>query len=145
VYDRSRASTLYDAVRAGELPTAQAINAELKPLLEFIVAGGLATTSKAGLELLGVGVGNPRPPLLTLEDGGRVALKKLLTDAWRRRPVANAVSPVRVLPESILYEREEKIIAKRMSLLFFSTTRAPVIYDWPTVSPPANALVVTSI
>ena len=72
---------LYDALRAGELPRALAIYDELKPLLEFIVAGGLATTVKAGLELLGVGVGDPRRPLLPLDDEGRAALKKLLTDA----------------------------------------------------------------
>jgi 4-hydroxy-tetrahydrodipicolinate synthase len=72
---------LYDAVRANEITTAQAIYAELRPLLEFIVAGGLATTVKAGLELLGVGVGNPRRPLLPLDDEGRAALNKLLTDA----------------------------------------------------------------
>jgi 4-hydroxy-tetrahydrodipicolinate synthase len=70
---------LYDAVRAGELPTAQAIYDELTPLLEFIVAGGLATTVKAGLELLGAGVGDPRRPLLPLDDEGRAALKKLLS------------------------------------------------------------------
>ena len=45
------------------------------------MAGGLATTVKAGLELLGVGVGNPRRPLLPLDDEGRAALTKLLTDA----------------------------------------------------------------
>jgi 4-hydroxy-tetrahydrodipicolinate synthase len=72
---------LYEAVRANEISTAQATYAELKPLLEFIVAGGLATTVKAGLELLGVGVGNPRRPLLPLDDEGRAALNKLLTDA----------------------------------------------------------------
>jgi len=55
------------------LPRARAINAELKPLLEFIVAGGLATTVKAGLELLGIGVGDPRPPLPPLDGGGRTA------------------------------------------------------------------------
>jgi 4-hydroxy-tetrahydrodipicolinate synthase len=71
---------LYDAVRAGQLPRAQAIYTELKPLLEFIVAGGLATTVKAGLELIGAGVGNPRPPLLPLDDEGRAALEKLLTN-----------------------------------------------------------------
>ena len=59
---------LYDAVRANEISTAQAIYAEIRPLLEFIVAGGLATTVKAGLELLGVGVGDPRRPLLPLDD-----------------------------------------------------------------------------
>ena len=71
---------LYDAVRAGELPRAQTIYTELKPLLEFIVAGGLATTVKAGLELIGAAVGDPRRPLLPLDDEGRAALQKLLTD-----------------------------------------------------------------
>jgi 4-hydroxy-tetrahydrodipicolinate synthase len=71
---------LYDAVHAGELPTAQGIYAELKPLLEFSVAGGLATTVKAGLELIGAGVGDPRRPLLPLDDEGRAVLRKLLTD-----------------------------------------------------------------
>jgi 4-hydroxy-tetrahydrodipicolinate synthase len=72
---------LYEAVRADELSTAQALYAELKPLLEFIVAGGLPTTVKAGLQLLGVGVGDPRRPLLPLDAAGRAALEKLLTDA----------------------------------------------------------------
>ncbi|OCB56310.1 dihydrodipicolinate synthase family protein, partial [Mycobacterium malmoense] len=43
---------LYDAVRAGDLDKAQARYDDLEPLLRFIVAGGLATTVKAGLELL---------------------------------------------------------------------------------------------
>jgi 4-hydroxy-tetrahydrodipicolinate synthase len=72
---------LYHAVRDGELDTAQALYDDLKPLLEFLVAGGLATTVKAGLELLGVPVGDPRPPLLPLDEAGRVALKGLLADA----------------------------------------------------------------
>lgn len=69
---------LYDAVRAGEVDKAQKIYDELKPLLEFIVAGGLATTVKAGLDLLGVGVGDPRRPLLPLDDEGRTRLRELL-------------------------------------------------------------------
>ena len=72
---------LYGAEAAGELPRAQAIYAELLPLLEFVVAGGPATTAEAGLGLLGVGVGDPSRPLAPLDDEGRVALKKLLTDA----------------------------------------------------------------
>lgn len=72
---------LYDAVRSGELDKAQAIYEELKPLLEFIVAGGLATTVKAGLDLLGTGVGEPRRPLLPLDDEGRAVLAELLTGA----------------------------------------------------------------
>ncbi|MEZ0365764.1 dihydrodipicolinate synthase family protein [Mycobacterium sp. pUA109] len=70
---------LYDAVRAGERDRAQALYDDLKPLLEFIVAGGLATTVKAGLELLGVPAGDPRPPLLPLDEAGRGQLKELLT------------------------------------------------------------------
>lgn len=72
---------LYDAVRAANLQEAQAIYDELKPLLEFIVAGGLATTVKAGLDLLGVSVGDPRRPLLPLDDAGRTALQQLLAGA----------------------------------------------------------------
>lgn len=72
---------LYSAEGAGELPRAQAIYAELLPLLEFVVAGGPATTAAAGLGLLGVGIGDPSRPLAPLDDEGRVALKKLLTDA----------------------------------------------------------------
>ena len=45
------------------------------------MAGGLAITVKAGLELLGVGVADPRLPLLPLDDEGRAALNNLLTDA----------------------------------------------------------------
>ena len=69
---------LYTAVTTGELDTAQALYDDLKPLLEFIVAGGLATTVKAGLELLGVPAGPPRRPLLPLDDAGRAELRRLL-------------------------------------------------------------------
>lgn len=72
---------LYDAVRAGDLQKAQAIYDDLKPLLQFIVAGGLATTVKAGLDLLGAPGGDPRPPLLPLDDDGRAALRELLAEA----------------------------------------------------------------
>ncbi len=69
---------LYDAVRTGDLDKAQALYDDLKPLLEFIVAGGLATTVKAGLELLGVPAGAPRLPLLPLDESARAQLGKLL-------------------------------------------------------------------
>ncbi|MCV7078347.1 dihydrodipicolinate synthase family protein [Mycobacterium szulgai] len=70
---------LYEAVRAGDLEKAQILYDDLKPLLEFIVAGGLATTVKAGLDLLGFPVGDPRPPLLPLEERGRAQLRALLS------------------------------------------------------------------
>lgn len=69
---------LYEAVRAQDLDKAQAIYDDLKPLLEFIVAGGLATTVKAGLDLLGFPVGDPRAPLLPLDDEGRAHLEALV-------------------------------------------------------------------
>jgi 4-hydroxy-tetrahydrodipicolinate synthase len=69
---------LYDAVRAGDLDKAQALYDDLKPLLQFIVAGGLPTTVKAGLDLLGFPIGDPRAPQLPLEEQGRAELKKLL-------------------------------------------------------------------
>jgi len=69
---------LYEAVRANDLDTAQKLYDDLKPLLTFIVAGGLATTVKAGLELLDFPVGDPRAPLLPLAEAGRGELRKLL-------------------------------------------------------------------
>jgi 4-hydroxy-tetrahydrodipicolinate synthase len=71
---------LYAAVRAGELETAEAIYDDLKPLLEFIVAGGLPVTVKAGLQLLGVQAGDPRRPLLPLDQQRRAALAELLSE-----------------------------------------------------------------
>ncbi|MCV7286831.1 dihydrodipicolinate synthase family protein [Mycolicibacterium wolinskyi] len=72
---------LYEAVRAGDGPRAEALYEEMRPLLEFIVAGGLPTTVKAGLELLGQGMGDPRPPLLPLDVDSRAQLSRLLTTA----------------------------------------------------------------
>ncbi|WP_024443330.1 dihydrodipicolinate synthase family protein [Mycobacterium sp. UM_WGJ] len=70
---------LYTAVIAGELDKSQACYDNLKPLLEFIVAGGLPTTIKAGLEMLGVPAGEPRRPLLPLDEAGRSELRGLLS------------------------------------------------------------------
>jgi len=72
---------LYDAVRAGDRARAQEIYDDLAPLLRFIVAGGLPTTVKAGLDLLGRNAGDPRPPLLPLDEDGREELKGLLAAA----------------------------------------------------------------
>lgn len=72
---------LYEAVRAGDGSRAEALYEEMRPLLEFIVAGGLPTTVKAGLELLGQGMGDPRPPLLPLDVDSRAQLSRLLTTA----------------------------------------------------------------
>ncbi len=69
---------LYAALRAGNQSRAEAIYQDLRPLLEFIVAGGLPTTVKGGLDVLGQGAGVPRPPLLPLDESGRDELKRLL-------------------------------------------------------------------
>jgi 4-hydroxy-tetrahydrodipicolinate synthase len=69
---------LYDAVRCGDRQRAQAVYDELAPLLRFIVSGGLPTTVKAGLELLGRGVGEPRLPLLPLQRAERNTLRDIL-------------------------------------------------------------------
>lgn len=69
---------LYEAVRVGDLEKAQIRYDALKPLLQFIVAGGLPTTVKAGLDLLGFPVGDPRAPLLSLDEQGRAELRGML-------------------------------------------------------------------
>jgi 4-hydroxy-tetrahydrodipicolinate synthase len=71
---------LYAATQAGDYDAAKAIYDELSPLLRFIVAGGLPTTVKAGLDILGTKVGDPRPPLLPLEQAGLNELRSLLVD-----------------------------------------------------------------
>jgi 4-hydroxy-tetrahydrodipicolinate synthase len=71
---------LYAATQAGDYDAAKAIYGELSPLLRFIVAGGLPTTVKAGLDILGTKVGDPRPPLLPLEQAGLDELRSLLVD-----------------------------------------------------------------
>ncbi len=69
---------LYHAIRADDLEKAQLLYDDLKPLLQFIVAGGLPTTVKAGLDLLGFPAGDPRAPLLSLDGQGRAELRDLL-------------------------------------------------------------------
>ncbi len=71
---------LYKAVRSDDLENAQILYDNLKPLLEFIVAGGLASTVKAGLDLLGFPIGDPRAPLLPLDEQSRGELLVLLSD-----------------------------------------------------------------
>jgi 4-hydroxy-tetrahydrodipicolinate synthase len=71
---------LYAATQAGDYDAAKAIYDDLSPLLRFIVAGGLPTTVKAGLNLLGTHVGDPRPPLLPLDEAGLSEICALLID-----------------------------------------------------------------
>ena len=69
---------LYAAVADGNHELAAKIYDDLAPLLRFIVAGGLPTTVKAGLRLLGVDAGVPRPPLLPLDAQGAAELSAIL-------------------------------------------------------------------
>jgi 4-hydroxy-tetrahydrodipicolinate synthase len=69
---------LYAATQVGDYAAAKAIYEDLSPLLRFIVAGGLPTTVKAGLNLLGTHVGDPRPPLLPLDEAGLDEMRSLL-------------------------------------------------------------------
>ena len=71
---------LYAATQAGDYDGAKVIYEDLSPLLRFIVAGGLPTTVKAGLNLLGTHVGDPRPPLLPIDEAGLDEMRSLLID-----------------------------------------------------------------
>ncbi|OOV90999.1 dihydrodipicolinate synthase family protein [Pseudomonas sp. MF4836] len=69
---------LYQAVLANDLNQARALFYRQLPLLDFILKGGLPTTIKAGLELTGLPVGEPRRPLFALDAAGRHQLQQLL-------------------------------------------------------------------
>ncbi|GGO35486.1 dihydrodipicolinate synthase family protein [Streptomyces lasiicapitis] len=68
----------YEAVRAGDLADARKRFYRLLPPLRFLLAGGLPTTVKAGLALQGLDVGEPRRPLLPLDESAVRQLKELL-------------------------------------------------------------------
>ncbi|MFJ7248760.1 dihydrodipicolinate synthase family protein [Kitasatospora sp. NPDC098652] len=72
---------LYRAVRTGDLDAAREVYYRQLPVLQFLTRGGLPTTVKAGLSLLGLDVGDPRPPLLPLPEERRAELARLLADA----------------------------------------------------------------
>ncbi|WP_123029568.1 dihydrodipicolinate synthase family protein [Mycolicibacterium stellerae] len=72
---------LYAAVKEGNIEGAEKIYGDLAPLLRFIVGGGLPTTVKAGLRLLGVEAGDPRPPLLPLEASASGELQAMMAQA----------------------------------------------------------------
>lgn len=74
---------LYQAVQNGELEQAKALFYRQLPLLDFILKGGLPATIKAGLEMTGLPVGEPRRPVFGLDAEGRDKLKTLL-DALRQ-------------------------------------------------------------
>ncbi|MEU1288138.1 dihydrodipicolinate synthase family protein [Kitasatospora sp. NPDC005856] len=72
---------LYRAVRGGDLDTARRVFQRQLPVLRFLVGRGLPTTVKAGLALRGLDVGEPRRPLLPLDEAGTAQLAALLSAA----------------------------------------------------------------
>ncbi|MFZ1165458.1 dihydrodipicolinate synthase family protein [Mycobacterium sp.] len=71
---------LFAATQSADYDAAKAIYDELAPLLRFIVARGLPATVKAGLNLLGTNVGDPRRPLLPLDAAALDEMRSLLVD-----------------------------------------------------------------
>ena len=126
---------LYDAVRASDLeaklftPTSGRCWSSSSP-------GGLATTVKAGLELLGVGVGDPRRHCCRLTTRGAPRCRS----CWPARP--RQTSATRFCPLQLLLREtcatRRKNYDYGMSLAFFSTAPASVIYDCRSRSRPAE-------
>jgi 4-hydroxy-tetrahydrodipicolinate synthase len=81
--------SLYKATVKGNLFEAQNIFYQQLPLLKFILKGGLPTTIKAGLKLLGVDAGVPRPPLLPLDEAGARQLSEILAMLGKRQLVSS--------------------------------------------------------
>lgn len=69
---------LYAAVRENDLARARAVYGRQRPLLEFLVQGGLPRTVAAGLELLGFDPGPLRPPLQPVSNADRARLAEIL-------------------------------------------------------------------
>ncbi len=67
-----------DAFNRGDVDKAKILFERQLPLLEFIVAGGLASTVKAGLEINGLSVGYARRPLKPLTSNKIKILKGII-------------------------------------------------------------------
>ena len=82
-------ATLCRLIAEDRLSEARELFYRLLPVLRFIVTGGLPTTIKAGLQLRGLNVGNPRAPLKPLAEEKRQELAAYLK-ALGVGPVARA-------------------------------------------------------
>ncbi len=69
---------LYEACTRGDLVQAREVFYRQLPLLQFILKGGLPTTVKAGLNLVGFMAGIPRAPLQPLSKEGEAQLGAIL-------------------------------------------------------------------
>lgn len=74
-------TAFHAAVVAGDAVTAERVFARIEPLLRFIVARGLPTTVKAGLDRTGIPAGVPRRPLLELDGEESENLARLIESA----------------------------------------------------------------
>jgi 4-hydroxy-tetrahydrodipicolinate synthase len=75
---------LYENCATGKLTDARKVFYAQLPVLQFILQGGLPTTIKAGLRLLGFEAGDPRAPLQPLAPARCEALRTLLDPLNRR-------------------------------------------------------------
>ncbi|AZD06818.1 Dihydrodipicolinate synthase family [Pseudomonas chlororaphis] len=69
---------LYQAVLDNDLERARELFYRQLPVLDFILKGGLPTTIKAGLNMTGLPVGDPRLPVFPLGEAGRNQLQAML-------------------------------------------------------------------
>lgn len=70
---------LFDAIKEGQNKKAKALFYQQYEFLEFIVSSGLAAAVKSGLTLQGHDIGEPRKPLLPLNETAQKQLKTMLT------------------------------------------------------------------
>ncbi len=72
-------AAIWDALQAQELERANALWAEVFPLMRFLVSGGYVAALKGGLEILGFPIGVPRAPLEALGEPRLSDLKMILS------------------------------------------------------------------
>ncbi len=77
---------LFELVAAGRLAEAKALWDRLWPVQHFLVTEGYIASVKAGANLLGFAVGDPRPPFRPLAPDKQQALARLLEQAGALEP-----------------------------------------------------------
>ncbi|MHB1162738.1 MAG: dihydrodipicolinate synthase family protein [Chloroflexota bacterium] len=82
---------LFDLIDAGQLNEARDLWARMWPVNQFLVTEGYAASVKAGANLIGFHVGDPRPPYHPLSPEKVEELRKLLVnvgamDRWSKAP-----------------------------------------------------------
>lgn len=73
---------LYTAASSGDSALAETLYEELKPFLQFIVQQGLPSAIKTGLSLQGAPAGDPRLPLLPVDEENARVLASMLTRSY---------------------------------------------------------------